>query len=113
MMHHCVVPEVDPDDESASRYVVYHYRYDNLRHERRNVVVAAYDNEPEFRARMDALSDELRARAARGEGDPRETVSGAVHEPGSRRRAQEERWNARRIFSRYQRRSPPTADERD
>jgi hypothetical protein len=112
-MHDCVVPEVDPDDESALRYVVFHYRYDDQRHERRYVVVAAYDNEPEFMARIDALSDELRARADRGEGDPRETVSGAVRGPGSRRRAQEERWKARRIFSRYQRRSPPAGGERD
>jgi hypothetical protein len=107
------VAEVDPDDDDALRYVVYHYRYDDERHERRNVVVAAYDNEPEFIARIDALSDELRARADRGEGDPREAVSGAVQGPGSRRQTQEERWNARRIFSRYGRRSPPTGDERD
>jgi hypothetical protein len=99
------VPEVDPDDDDALRYVVYHYRYDDERHERRNVVVAAYDNESEFMGRIEALGDELRARASRGEGDPRETVSGKVLGPGYHREAQAERWNARRIFSRYRRRS--------
>jgi hypothetical protein len=97
------VPEVDPDDDDALRYVLYHYRYDDERHERRNVVVAAYDNEPEFMGRMEALRDELRARAASGEGNPRETVSGTVLTPGHHRDAQAQRWNARRIFSRYQR----------
>ena len=96
---------MDPDDDDALRYVVYHYRYDDERRERRNVVVAAYDNESEFMGRIEALGDELRARAAAGEGDPGETVSGKVLTPGHHRAAQAQRWNARRIFSRYQRRS--------
>lgn len=96
---------MDPDDDDALRFIVYHYRYDDERHERRNVVVAAYDNESEFMARIEAVSDELRARADRGEGDSRERVSGAVHGPGYRRQAQAQRWDARRIFSRFRR--PP------
>jgi hypothetical protein len=105
VVHSYVVPEVEPDDDDVQRYIVYHYRYDDERHERRNVVVAAYDNESEFLARIDALNDELRARAARGEGDPRETVSGAVLGPGYRRQALAQRWDARRLFSRYRRRT--------
>jgi hypothetical protein len=96
---------VDPDDDDALRYVVYHYRYDDERRERRNVVVAAYDNESEFMGRMEALRDELDARAASGEGDPRDTVSGQVLKPGHHRDAQAHRWNARQIFSHDQRRS--------
>ena len=99
------MPEVDPDDDDALRYVVYHYRYDDERHERRNVIVAAYDNESEFMGRIEALRDDLRARAASGEGDPRETVSGKVLIPGHHRDAQAQRRNARRFFGRYQRRS--------
>ncbi len=75
MVHSCGVPEVDPDDDDALRYVVYHYRYDCERHERRMMFVAAYDNESEFTASIEALGDALRSRAARGEGDPRESVS--------------------------------------
>ena len=99
------MPEVDPDDDDALRYVVYHYRYDDERHERRNMVVAAYDNESEFMGRIEALREELRARAARGEGDPRDTVSGKVLVRGYHRDAPTQRWNARRVFSRFQRRS--------
>src|SRR5271166_5524637 len=35
---------VDPDDDSICRWVVSHFRYDPARNERRNVVVAAFDN---------------------------------------------------------------------
>jgi hypothetical protein len=49
---------VDPDDDSIQRYVVWHYCYDADRNERRNVVVAAFDEEQEFLA-------EITRRAAR------------------------------------------------
>jgi hypothetical protein len=42
------VAEVDPDDDSIRRFIVRHYRYDPDRHERRHVVVAAFDSEREF-----------------------------------------------------------------
>ncbi len=34
---------VDPDDDTLDRFVVWHYRYDAVRHERRNVVAIAFD----------------------------------------------------------------------
>lgn len=90
------MPEVDPDDDEIVRYIVRHYRYDPNRHERRHVVVAAFDNEAEFRALIDVLSADLRARKESGQADAREWLSGVVHEPGYRRMEQRERWNSRR-----------------
>jgi hypothetical protein len=82
------VARVDPEDDSVRRYVVHHYRYDPERHERRNVVVAAFDSSREFDACFRATSDELESRRAAGEDvDPREHVSGTTYEPGARRRA--------------------------
>ncbi len=65
-----------------------HYRYDPQRHERRYVVVAAFDSELESDACMDEVEAEIERRREAGEDvDPRERVSGTIHEPGSRRRA--------------------------
>jgi len=61
------VAAVDPDDDSAWRYVIRHYRYDPDRHERRHVVVAAFDSQSEFRAFLDAAAATLRARRETGE----------------------------------------------
>ena len=79
---------VDPGDDSIERFIVRHYRYDPQRRERRHVVVAAFDNEPEFRACMQDVHAEIRRRREAGEPvDPCEHVSGTVHEPGYLRRA--------------------------
>jgi hypothetical protein len=83
-----VVARVDPEDDGLRRYIVRHYRYDPERHERRHVVVAAFDSRREFNACFRAVSREIERRKAAGEQvDPGEHVSGTVHEPGSRRRA--------------------------
>lgn len=76
------MPEVDPDDDSITRWVLHHYRFDPQRRQRRNVVVAAYDNEPEFHAAADALHRRVRSEIDAGTRDPRETVSGVLLEPG-------------------------------
>lgn len=46
------VPAVDPDDDSVWRWVLQHYRLDPQRKQRRNVIVAAYDNAAEFDAAL-------------------------------------------------------------
>src|SRR5580700_7663243 len=43
--------QVDPADDSIKRFIVRHYRYDPERRARRHVVVAAFDNEPEYQVR--------------------------------------------------------------
>ena len=80
--------QVDPDDDSITRFIVRHYRYDPERHERRHVIVAAFDNEAQFKARMQEVADEIRRRRETGEDvDRREHASGSIFEPGHQRRA--------------------------
>jgi hypothetical protein len=82
------MPRVDAEDDSIERFIVRHYRYDPRRRERRHVVVAAFDNEREYRACMDSVQAEIKTRRERGEPvDPREYASGLVQEPGYLRRA--------------------------
>lgn len=82
------VARVDPDDDTVRRYIVHHYRYDPKRHERRHVVVAAFDSRREFDACLNTASEEIERRQAAGEYvDAAEHVSGVVHEPGYARRA--------------------------
>jgi hypothetical protein len=88
-----LVAEVDPDDDTINRFIVWWYRFDPARHERRNTTVAAFDNEPEFMDRIEALSDELRRLKAAGLAEAVELVGG-VHHPagyGTKVRTQRER----------------------
>jgi len=89
---------VDPDDDGILRFVLQHYRFDPERHERRLVVVAAFDNEDEFLAEADALGAEVRSQKERGVGDQREWVSGVVLEPGADERRTAQR-AAKRAFT--------------
>jgi hypothetical protein len=77
---------VDPDDDAVARYVVTHYRYDPDRHERRHVVVAAFDDPDEFHADIDLRAERLRIRRARGEDvDRLERITGRTYAAGYRR----------------------------
>jgi hypothetical protein len=74
---------VDPGDDGITRFIVRHYRYDPERRERRPVVVAAFDNEPEFWAGLQDVQAEISRRRDNGEpADPGEHASGTVYEPG-------------------------------
>jgi hypothetical protein len=98
---------VDPDNDEIERFVVRRYAYDADRHERRHRVVAAFDNEREFEALLDALAKDLRMRREAGQAvDPREHVSGVVLEPGHQRRQRDGRLLARAI-----RRGVPISDQ--
>jgi len=48
-----LVAEVNPDDDSIDRWVLWHYRYDLDRRQRRNVVIAAFDNAEELTRKAD------------------------------------------------------------
>jgi hypothetical protein len=61
------VAKVDVGDDSIRRFVVHHYRYDAERHERRHVLVAAFDNRREFKACMAAIRADIERREAAGE----------------------------------------------
>ena len=60
-VHYSDVISVDPDDDSLMRYVIWHYHFDVARRERRNVTVAAYDNESEYNGELQRLQAELLA----------------------------------------------------
>jgi hypothetical protein len=86
------VARVDPQDDGVCRFIVRHYRYDPDRHERRHVVVAAFDNNREFESCMNEAATDIRRRKGRGEAvDPVEHVTGEVQEPGYRRKQQNAR----------------------
>jgi hypothetical protein len=85
--HNYWVAIVDPDDDGIQRYVVRRYAHDPLRHARRHQVVAAFDDEQEFRRLLETLADDLKRRRDAGEPiDPLEHYTGHRLEPGYRRR---------------------------
>ena len=102
---------VDPDDDSILRFVLRHYRFDEERHERRHVVVAAVDSEAEFLSEAEALGAELRLQKERGLADPKEWVSGVVLDPGAQERQQAERAARWRDTARLRSQAPQ--DRRD
>lgn len=73
---------VNDADDSIWRWVIHHYRFDPGRHERRNVVVAAFDNEGEFRTEFERYAAVINHEIASGNRSSRENVSGTVLEPG-------------------------------
>ena len=82
---------VDPDDDTITRFVAQHYRYDPERQEHRNVLLAAFDDEAEFEEFVHARGAELRDKQHMGEAEPSEHIGGTVYEPGHRKRAQNQR----------------------
>lgn len=83
-----VVARVDVRDDRIRRFIVYHFRYDRERHERRHVVVAAFDNEREFSECFKEAHAEIERRRDGDEDvDPGEHISGWTREPGGDRRA--------------------------
>jgi hypothetical protein len=98
---------VDPEDDSISRWVVHHYRYDSQRRQRRHVLVRAFDNRREFELAMSELRSQIAEARRSAESDSREHVTGTVWEPGDRasaavghmvRRAMEHGVDPRRIL---------------
>lgn len=74
--------EVDRNDDFIGRWVIHHYRFDPARRERRNVVVAAYDNEREFQTEFERHAQMIRNEIAAGTRSSRENLSGVILEPG-------------------------------
>lgn len=78
------MPEVDPGDDSISRWVIYHYRFDPERRQRRNMVVAAYSDEVEFEAALAAYHRRIQKEIDSGTRSSAEHVSGVLWPPGYR-----------------------------
>jgi hypothetical protein len=78
---------VDPDDDDIERWVVWHFRYDPAHGQRRNVVVAAFDNIDEFHAEITERAAQLAVRKDSDDAvDRRERIGGHYYERGYRRR---------------------------
>jgi hypothetical protein len=76
------VAQANDEDDTVWRWVIYHYRFDPALRQRRNVVVAAYDNESQFRAELDRHAELIRSEIAAGTRRARENISGVALEPG-------------------------------
>jgi hypothetical protein len=85
------MPEVDPEDDTLTRFVVWHFRYDPDRHERRNVLVTAYDNSGELEQAIERLRRDVELLKASGEAERCEHITGVVYRPGDRERARRRR----------------------
>jgi len=85
------VAQVDPDDDSIRRIVLYRYQFDPTRRQRRNVVVAAFDDEGEFRDFMDEQKELLDEQKAQGMAEDLEYLHGTFKEPGHARRIKQRR----------------------
>jgi hypothetical protein len=73
---------VDPADDTIRRFIVRHYCYDPSRRERRQVEVAAFDNEAEFYDFSLKLHADIEERKRAGQAEPSEHVTGVVKEAG-------------------------------
>jgi hypothetical protein len=73
---------VDPDDDTITRIVLCHYRYDPDRRERRHVVLAAFDNEEEYWQAANEAGEALKIRQGAGLAEPIEHITGAVKPAG-------------------------------
>lgn len=74
--------QVDYEDDTIWRWVIQHFRFDPVRRERRNVVVAAYDNEGDFQNEFDRYVAMIRSEITAGYRSSHESVSGVTLEPG-------------------------------
>ena len=80
------MPQVDPGNDSIKRYMVRLYTYDPARHERRHVVIAAFDNEVEGLRCVGETHRALLKRRASGLAEDREHVTMVVEDPGDAQR---------------------------
>lgn len=75
------------EDDGIRRFVVHHHRYDPERHQRRLVLVAAFDTRREYKTCLRATEADIERRRSAGEPvDPDEHATGSVYEPGHLRR---------------------------
>ncbi len=77
-------PNIDPNDDSIDRWIVWHYRYDPERRERRNTVIAAFDNRRMFMKFFKRANAELEVAKSEGRADEKERISGVKWRAGYR-----------------------------
>jgi hypothetical protein len=77
-----MVAEVDPSDDSRTRWVLQWFRFDPERKERRNVTIAAYSRKREFDREFRKLQAALEGLKSDGRAEDVEHISGIKHEKG-------------------------------
>ena len=75
--------EVDPSDDSRSRWVLQWFRFDPDLNERRRVTVAAYSRKREFDRVFSKLQTDLDALKAEGRAEDVEYICGVRYRKGS------------------------------
>jgi hypothetical protein len=76
------VAEVDPSDDSRSRWVLQWFRFDPERNERRYVTIAAYSRKREFDREFRKLQADLEVLKSDGRAEDAEHISGVKYEKG-------------------------------
>ena len=74
---------VDPYDDSIVRYVIRRHQYDPETNHFRWFYESAFDNEREYRRKLQEVFDELGARQAKGEAHRKEQLAGRVLQIGN------------------------------
>jgi hypothetical protein len=86
---------IDPNDDSIDRWLVWHYRYDPERRERRNIVIACFDNRRAFTRFLERSKADLNEAQLAGRADKEERITGVMWKEGYR-----EEIAQRRLFRR-------------
>jgi hypothetical protein len=76
------VAEVDPSDDSRSRWLLQWFRFDPERNERRRVTIAAYRGKQEFDRACVSLQEHLDALKSGGLAEDVEYICGVKHGKG-------------------------------
>jgi hypothetical protein len=77
-----LVAQADREDDTIWRWVIQHYRFDPSRRERRNVVIAVFDNERQYQTEFERRAELIHDDIAAGTRSSRENLSGVILEPG-------------------------------
>ena len=90
---------VDPSDDSITRWIVYHHRFDPSRNEVRRVVLAVFSVEKEFDKFVVEENAKLEVMKSIGEAKNYEWIAGNIKYPYQDLQAKEHRANLKRIRS--------------
>lgn len=73
---------IDANDDTKTRWIVYHYRYDPERRERRYVVVACFDKRREWNRFIGEAGRQLQEAMEAGTAEAKEHISGRPRPAG-------------------------------
>jgi len=93
------VTTLDPDDDTLTRYLVQHYRFDANRGERCLVVIGAFSTQREALKFLKRKSKELLGLKSAGLADTNEYICSSIMRAGHAERATETRMAIRKMKS--------------